>query len=136
MKIVEEFKQFAIKGNVVDMSVGIIIGTAFTGVVNSLVKDVIMPPFAFISGGLDFSSMNIVLRKATETTAAVTLNYGTFLNTIISFVIVSFAIFIIIKQMNKIRKHHEAKQEEAAPVLSKEAELLTEIRDSLKNKAL
>jgi len=135
MKIVEEFKQFAVKGNVVDMSVGIIVGTAFTGVVNSLVKDIIMPPFSFITGGLDFSSMNIVLRQATETTAAVTLNYGTFLNTIISFLIVSFAIFFAIKQMNKLRLHHEAKQEEA-PKLSKEAELLTEIRDSLKNKAL
>jgi len=131
MKIVEEFKQFAVKGNVVDMSVGIIIGTAFTGVVNSLVKDIIMPPFSFITGGLDFSSMNIVLRQATETTAAVTLNYGTFLNTIISFLIVSFAIFFAIKQMNKLRLHHEAKQEET-PKFSKEAELLTEIRDSLR----
>jgi large conductance mechanosensitive channel len=131
MKIVEEFKQFAIKGNVVDMSVGIIIGTAFTGVVNSLVKDIIMPPFSFISGGLDFSSMNVVLRQASGNTAAVTLNYGTFINTIIAFLIVSFAIFVIIKQMNKIRNHDEAKQE-SSPKLSKEAELLTEIRDSLK----
>lgn len=131
MKIIEEFKQFAIKGNVVDMSVGIIIGTAFTGIVNSLVKDIIMPPFAFITGGLDFSSMNIILRQATETTAAVTLNYGTFLNTIISFLIVSFAIFFAIKQMNKLRRHQETKQEEV-PKLSKEAELLTEIRDSLR----
>jgi len=131
MKIVEEFKHFAIKGNVVDMSVGIIVGTAFTGVVNSLVKDIIMPPLSFISGGLDFSSLNIVLRQASGTTVAITLNYGVFINTIISFLIVSFVIFFAIKQMNRLRIHHEA-QQEAAPKLSKEAELLTEIRDSLK----
>lgn len=131
MKIIEEFKQFAIKGNVVDMSVGIIIGTAFTGVVNSLVKDIIMPPLAVITGGLDFSSKVIVLKQAAGTASAITLNYGSFINTILSFLIVSFAIFIAIKQMNKLRLHHEAKQE-SAPVLSKEAELLTEIRDALK----
>jgi large conductance mechanosensitive channel len=135
MKILEEFKQFAIKGNVVDMSVGIIIGTAFTGIVNSLVKDVIMPPFAFIVGGLDFSKNVLVLRQATETASAITLNYGIFINTLINFLILSFAIFFAIKQMNKLRRHHEAVQE-VAPKLSKEAELLTEIRDSLKNKAL
>jgi len=131
MTIIEEFKQFAIKGNVVDMSVGIIIGTAFTNVVNSLVKDVILPPFSFITGGLDFSSMSVSLRQATETSAAVSLNYGVFINTLISFLIVSFVIFIAIKQMNKLRTHHEAVKE-AVPKLSREAELLTEIRDSLK----
>lgn len=131
MKIIEEFKQFAIKGNVVDMSVGIIIGTAFTGVVNSLVKDVIMPPFAVITGGLDFSDKAFVLRQATEAASAITLNYGLFINTVISFLIVSFAIFIVIKQMNKLRKNEEVK-EHAQPTLSKEAELLIEIRDALK----
>lgn len=130
MKILEEFKQFAIKGNVVDMSVGIIIGTAFTSVVNSLVTDVIMPPFAIITGGLDFSDKVITLKQATETAAAVTLNYGLFINTVISFIIVAFAIFMIIKQMNKLRKKEEVKQE-VAPTLSKEAQLLTEIRDAL-----
>jgi len=132
MKIIDEFKQFAIKGNVVDMSVGIIIGTAFTAVVNSLVKDVIMPPFAFITGGLDFSNKAIILRQATETSAVISLNYGVFINALIAFAIVSFAIFMIIKQMNKLRKTEEIK-EEVAPKLSKEAELLTEIRDGLKN---
>ncbi len=131
MKIIEEFKQFAIKGNVVDMSVGIIIGTAFTGVVNSLVKDVIMPPFSVITGGLDFSDKSFILRQATETTPAITLNYGLFINTVISFLIVSFAIFIVIKQMNRVRKNEEVK-EQIQPTLSKEAELLTEIRDALK----
>lgn len=131
MKILEEFKQFAIKGNVVDMSVGIIIGTAFTGVVNSLVKDVIMPPFSVITGGLDFSDKTFVLRQATESASAITLNYGLFLNTIISFLIVSFAIFMVIKQMNRVRKNEEVK-EQIQPTLSKEAELLIEIRDTLK----
>jgi large conductance mechanosensitive channel len=96
-----------------------------------LVKDVILPPFSFITGGLDFSSMSVSLRQATETSAAVSLNYGVFINTLISFLIVSFVIFIAIKQMNKLRTHHEA-VEEAVPKLSREAELLTEIRDSLK----
>ena len=132
MKIIDEFKQFAIKGNVVDMSVGIIIGTAFTSVVNSLVKDIIMPPFAWITGGLDFSSKVFVLRRATDTLPAINLNYGIFINTVISFAIVSFAIFMIIKQMNKLKAKEEVEQK-AAPTLSKEAELLTEIRDALKN---
>jgi large conductance mechanosensitive channel len=133
MKIIEEFKQFAIKGNVVDMSVGIIIGTAFTAVVNSLVKDIIMPPFAMITGGLDFSDKVITLKQATDTAVAITLNYGAFINTIISFLIVAFAIFMMIKQTNKLRRKEEIKQE-VVPRLSKEAELLTEIRDTLRNK--
>jgi large conductance mechanosensitive channel len=133
MKIIEEFKQFAVKGNVVDMSVGIIIGTAFTGVVNSMVKDIIMPPFALITGGLDFSEKVFVLRKATESLPELSLHYGLFINTLISFLIVSFSIFIIIKQINKLKKAEEIKKEEK-PGLSKEAELLTEIRDALKNK--
>lgn len=131
MKIIEEFKQFAVKGNVVDMSVGIIIGTAFTGVVNSMVKDVILPPFALITGGLDFSEKVFVLRKATENLPELSLHYGLFINALISFLIVSFSIFIIIKQINKLKKAEEIKKEEK-PTLSKEAELLTEIRDSLK----
>jgi large conductance mechanosensitive channel len=133
MKIIEEFKQFAVKGNVVDMSVGIIIGTAFTGVVNSMVKDVILPPFALITGGLDFSEKVFVLRKATESLPELSLHYGLFINALISFLIVSFSIFIIIKQINKLKKAEEIKKEEA-PALSKEAELLTEIKDLLKNK--
>ena len=133
MKIIEEFKQFAVKGNVVDMSVGIIIGTAFTGVVNSMVKDVILPPFALITGGLDFSEKVFILRKATENLPELSLHYGLFINALISFLIVSFSIFIIIKQINKLKKAEEIKKEEA-PALSKEAELLTEIRDALKNK--
>jgi len=129
MKIIEEFKQFAIKGNVVDMSVGIIIGTAFTGVVNSLVKDIIMPPFAFITGGLDFSDKVLVIRAATENLPELSIHYGIFINALISFTIVSFSIFIIIKQMNKLRKKEEVKEEIK---VSKEVEILTEIRDLLK----
>lgn len=130
MKIIEEFKQFAVKGNAVDMSVGIIIGTAFTGVVNSMVKDVILPPFALITGGLDFSEKVFILRQATENLPELSLHYGLFINALISFLIVSFSIFIIIKQINKLKKAEETKEE--APSLSKEAELLTEIRDALK----
>ena len=134
MKIIDEFKQFALKGNVVDMSVGIIIGTAFTSVVNSMVKDVIMPPFALITGGLDFSEKVFILRKATENLPELSLHYGLFINTLISFLIVSFSIFTIIKQINKLKKVEEVKQEEK-PSLSKEAELLTEIKDLLKTKS-
>ena len=130
MKIINEFKQFAIKGNVVDMSVGIIIGSAFTGVVNSLVKDVIMPPFALITGGLDFSDKAIILKQATETAPEIALKYGLFINAVIAFTIVSFAIFMIIKQMNKLRRKEE--EEKTVASISKEAELLTEIRDVLK----
>ncbi len=129
--MLEEFKKFAIKGNVIDMAIGIVIGTAFGKVVTSFVNDIIMPPIGYLVGGIDFSNFAFTLKKATETTEAITLNYGLFLNTIINFLIIAFAIFITIKQFNKTKEKAE-NNEPAAPTPSKEVELLTEIRDALK----
>ncbi len=125
----KEFKKFAIKGNMIDMAVGIIIGAAFGKIVSSLVADVIMPPIGVILGGIDFSNLAITLRQATATTQAVTLNYGLFINNIIDFLIIAFAIFIIVKQINKLKKKEEAKPAKT----SEEVLLLREIRDQLKN---
>lgn len=121
--MLREFKEFAIKGNVVDMAVGIIIGAAFTGVVQSLVKDVMMPPLGMLIGNMDFSSFFVVLKEGTvpppyatiaaaQQAGAVTLNYGVFINTLLSFLIVSFAVFLLIKYINKLRRP----QETPAPV--------------------
>jgi len=120
MGMMKEFKEFAVKGNVVDMAVGIVIGAAFGTIIKSLVADVVMPPVGLLLGGVDFSNLFIVLKDAADGAAvyatmaeaqaagAVTLNYGAFINTIISFVIVAFAIFILIKNMNKLKKKEEA----------------------------
>ena len=125
----KEFKEFAIKGNVVDMAVGIIIGAAFTGVVQSLVKDVLMPPLGLLMGGVDFTDFFIVLKEGTipppygsmtaaQEAGAVTLNYGVFLNTLISFLIVSFAVFILIRYINKLKRPQE-KPEPVTPTIKK-----------------
>jgi large conductance mechanosensitive channel len=107
MGMLKEFKQFALKGNVVDMAVGIIIGVAFGKIVSSLVNDVLMPPIGMMLGNMDFSNLAITLREATATVPAVpavTVKYGTFLNTVIDFVIVAFVIFFLVKQMNRLKK--------------------------------
>ena len=131
MKMLNEFKKFALKGNVVDMAVGIIIGAAFGKIVSSLVGDVIMPPIGVLLGGVDFSSLAITLREATENQTAVILSYGKFINTIIDFLIVAFAIFMAIKAMNSLKKKEEEKP--AAPAEPPaDVKLLTEIRDLLK----
>jgi large conductance mechanosensitive channel len=124
----KEFKAFAVKGNVMDMAVGIMIGGAFGKIVSSLVADVIMPPISLLTGGIDMSGMAITLKRATDTTAAITINYGTFLYTILDFLIISFSIFIIVRQLNRLKKKEEAKPVEPA----EEILLLREIRDSLK----
>ncbi len=115
MKIIEEFKQFAIKGNVVDMAIGIVIGAAFGTVVKSMVDDIITPPLGRILGGVDFSNMYINLSSgsynslaAARQAGAATLNYGLFINSIISFVIIAFALFIIVKMMNKLKGEQPA----------------------------
>ncbi|MDX1536002.1 MAG: large-conductance mechanosensitive channel protein MscL [Candidatus Spechtbacterales bacterium] len=105
--MLKEFKEFAMKGNVVDMAVGIIIGTAFGKIVSSLVSDVIMPPFGLLLGGVDFADKAFVLKQATDTASAVSINYGLFINTIINFLIVAFSIFIVIKQMQRFKKKEE-----------------------------
>ncbi|MEW6079887.1 MAG: large-conductance mechanosensitive channel protein MscL [Thermodesulfobacteriota bacterium] len=102
--MIKEFKDFAMRGNVVDMAVGIIIGGAFGKIVSSLVKDVIMPPIGLLLGNVDFSALAVTLREKTEAAEAVTINYGLFINTVLDFVIVAFAIFMVIKQMNRFKK--------------------------------
>jgi large conductance mechanosensitive channel len=135
-KMINEFKKFAIKGNVVDMGVGIIIGGAFGTVVKSLVDDVIMPPIGILTGGVDFSSLAWTLKQASDGAEAVTLNYGMFINNIIAFLIIAFAVFILVKQMNKVQEMF-GKEEESSDEPKKTPEdikLLTEIRDVLKSK--
>jgi len=133
MKIINEFKAFAMRGNVVDMAIGIILGVAFGKIVTSFVNDIIMPPIGLLVGGTDFSNLAVVLKEAVGETPAVTINYGIFILVIIDFLIVAFAIFMVVKAMNSMKKKQEAAP--AAPPASKKEEiLLTEIRDLLKNK--
>jgi large conductance mechanosensitive channel len=128
-----EFKDFAMRGNVVDMAVGIVIGGAFGKIVSSFVADVLMPPIGLLLGNVDFSELAITLQEATGDSAAVLMKYGVFINTIIDFVIIAFAIFLVIKGMNSLKKEEEAAPEpEAPPAPSAEEVLLTEIRDALK----
>jgi large conductance mechanosensitive channel len=135
--VIQEFKEFAVKGNVVDMAVGIIIGGAFGKIVTSFVNDVIMPPLGIIIGGVDFSNLAITLKAATADNPAVTLNYGKFIQTSFDFTIVAFAIFIAIKAINSLKRKEEAAPTTPAtpPAPSTEAVLLTEIRDLLKKNA-
>jgi large conductance mechanosensitive channel len=131
MKIVNEFKTFAMKGNVIDMAVGIIIGAAFGKIVSSIVNDIIMPPLGVLVGGVNFTDLKFVIKAATEGHPAVTLNYGNFLQVCFDFIIVAFAVFMVIKAMNSSKKKQEqAPVTPAAP--TKEEILLTEIRDLLK----
>ena len=130
MSMLSEFKQFAIKGNMVDMAVGIIIGAAFGKIVSSLVNDVIMPPLGLAIGGVDFSELAVVLQEATEEAAAVTIGYGAFLQTIIDFLIIALAIFVAVKVINRMKRKEEEKPSEP-PKPSEEVVLLREIRDSL-----
>ncbi len=113
MSFVKEFKEFAVKGNVVDMAVGIIIGGAFGKIVSSFVSDVVMPPIGVLLGGVDFAKLSLTVKEATETAEAVKINYGAFLNTLIDFIIIAFVIFMAIKAMNSMKKKEEEKP--AAP---------------------
>jgi large conductance mechanosensitive channel len=131
MSMMSEFKSFAMRGNVVDMAVGIVIGAAFGKIVSSFVKDVLMPPIGMMMGDVDFSDLAIVLKEAVGEAAAVTINYGAFIQTVLDFLIVAFAIFMVVKAMNNMKKKEEAAPA-APPKPSAEVELLTEIRDSLK----
>jgi large conductance mechanosensitive channel len=131
MKLVDEFKAFAMKGNVVDMAVGIVIGAAFGRIVSSSVSDIVMPPLGLIIGGVNFTDLKVIMKAATEASPAVTWNYGNFLQVCFDFLIVAFAVFIVIKAMNAVKKKQETEPEVPA-VPSKEEILLTEIRDLLK----
>lgn len=133
MGMAQEFKDFAMRGNVVDMAVGIVIGGAFGKIVSSFVGDVIMPPIGLALGGVDFSNLAITLQEATADAEAVTLNYGAFINTVLDFLIVAFAIFMMIKLMNATQKKENAAPA-APPAPSKEEVLLTEIRDALRSR--
>ena len=142
-KFLEEFKAFAMRGNVIDMAVGVVIGGAFGGITTSLVNDIIMPLISMLTGGLDFTAWKWVLKEAVlneageEVAAAVSVNYGNLISVIVNFIIIAFAIFCVVKALNKARELTEKKQEEAPaapPEPSAEEKLLTEIRDLLKNK--
>ncbi|MEQ9105527.1 MAG: large-conductance mechanosensitive channel protein MscL [Rhodothermales bacterium] len=135
MSMMKEFKEFAMRGNVVDMAIGIIIGGAFGKIVSSFVADVIMPPIGLLIGGVDFSELAYVLKEATAEAEAVTISYGVFVQSVIDFVIIAFAIFMVVKGMNRMKKKEEAAPEPAPaapPEPSAEEKLLTEIRDLLK----
>ena len=130
MSIVREIKEFAVKGNVVDMAVGLIVGAGFGKVVSSAVQDVIMPPIGLLLGGVDFKDLKIVLKEAVAGSPAVSLNYGAFLQTIIDFAIIAFAVFMLVKAVNMLRRPAPI---EAAPIQKPAQEqLLEEIRDILK----
>lgn len=140
MSLVKEFKEFAMRGNVVDMAVGIIIGGAFGKIVTSIVNDIVMPPIGLLVGGVKFNDLKLVMKPAVMDTTgqitkeAVTLNYGNFLQTTVDFIILAFAIFMMIKAMNQLSKKEENKPVPPPPTPPKEELLLTEIRDLLKRK--
>jgi len=136
-----EFRAFAMRGNVVDLAVGSILGAAFTTIVNSLVNDIIMPPLGLLIGGIDFANFFVTLKggsfptlEAAKTAGAVTINYGLFINALIRFVIVAVAIFILVKQINRLRGEEEAAAPAAPPEPPREEALLTEIRDLLSSR--
>ena len=132
MSVVKEFKEFAMKGNVIDLAVGVVIGAAFGKIVNSLVTDVMLPPLGLLTGGIDFSDIKITLKAADVINKhpAVTMNVGMFINIVIQFIIVAFCIFLVVKGINSLKKKEEAAPA-ADPVVTNEEILLTEIRDLL-----
>jgi large conductance mechanosensitive channel len=133
MKILQEFKQFIMRGNVIDLAVAIIIGLAFGKIVSSFVSDVIMPPIGLLLGGVDFSNLALTLKAGSEGVEPVLLKYGVFINTVIDFIIIGFVIFIIVKAINSLKKKEEEKPA-APPAPSKEEILLAEIRDELRKR--
>jgi large conductance mechanosensitive channel len=131
--LAKEFREFAMKGNVVDMAVGIIIGAGFGKIVSSLVADVIMPPIGLLMGGVDFSGLKVTLKEAVAGQTAVTLNYGQFIQSVVDFTIVAFAVFLLIKFINSLKKQ-EAAVATPTPAPSNQELLLKDIRDILKSK--
>ena len=125
--MLKEFKKFAVKGNVIDLAVGVVVGTAFGKIVSSFVADIIMPPIGVLTGGVDFADLSVTLKQASAEAPAVTMNYGLFINTVIDFLIISFSIFVAVKQLERFKKKEEKK-----PLATPEdVKLLTEIRDLL-----
>lgn len=144
-KIVDEFKKFISRGNVMDMAVGIIIGTAFTAIIKSLVADIIMPFIGLILGGVNFKALMIVIREATETVPALAITYGNFIQAVIDFLLIAIVVFVIVRSINTFRERRERAQKERAaaeaaaapapePVVPQDIMLLTEIRDLLQKK--
>ncbi len=133
MSVIKEFKEFALRGNVVDLAVGVIIGAAFGKIVTSLVDDLVMPPIGYLTGGVNFSELKAVLKEADPATKAaeVAVRYGNFINTVIQFLIVAFCIFLVVKAINTL-KRNKAASPDVPPAPTKEEVLLTEIRDALR----
>jgi len=131
MSIVQEFKAFAVRGNVIDMAVGVVVGAAFGKIVSSIVADVIMPPIGVLLGGVNFSDLAFTIKEAAAGAPAVVIAYGKFIQTIIDFTIIAFAIFMVVRLINSLKK----KAEEAPAAPSSQELLLTEIRDLLKKQA-
>lgn len=136
MGLMQEFKEFAVKGNAVDMAVGVIVGAAFGKVVSSLVADVFMPPIGVLVGGVDFTKLAVTIKEAADNVPAVTLNYGNFIQSVVDFIIISFAIFMMIKMLNSLKKEPPPQEPAVEPAPSKEELLLAEIRDLLKDNAM
>jgi large conductance mechanosensitive channel len=140
MNIFQEFKTFAMRGNAIDLAVGVVVGAAFTGIVKSLVKDIINPPLGMLLGGIDFSNFFIVMKgdaeyatlKAAQDAGAVTLNYGLFINAMINFMIVAFALFLVVRAINRLTAPRAAEAPSAPPPPPEDVVLLREIRDALK----
>jgi len=138
MKVFKEFREFAIKGNMIDMAIGIIIGTAFGRIISSLVEDIIMPPFGYVLGKFNFATLKVVLKEAEQNEAgkivkdAITINYGNFIQVLLNFIIIAFTIFFFIKLINMLRQKADDPENKTVPT-PKEIQLLSEIRDLLKD---
>ncbi len=132
MGIIKEFKEFAIRGNLVDMAVAFVMGTAFGKIVSSFVDGMVMPAVGMLTGGVDFSDKKLILKEAQEGVSEVAIQYGQFITAFIDLLIVSFAVFAIVKTINRLKREEKA-PEPVAPTISKEEQLLTEIRDLLRN---
>jgi large conductance mechanosensitive channel len=132
MKALQEFKEFAVKGNVIDMAVGVVIGAGFGKIVTSLVADIITPVLGILVGGVDFTNLKVTLKEALDGKPAVTWNYGSFIQTVFDFLIIAWAIFMLVKGVNRLKRQEPPKPPPAPPAPSAEVQLLTEIRDTLK----
>lgn len=140
MRLIKEFRDFAVRGNVIDLAVAVVIGGAFGKIVAAFVSDIIMPPIGLLVGGIDFSDLSLVLKEAEigaagEEIAAVTLNYGHFIQIIVEFVIIAFAIFLIVNLINSLKRKEEVADTPPPPTVNKQEVLLEEIRDLLKQQA-
>ena len=133
MSMMSEFKDFAMRGNVVDMAVGIVIGGAFGTIVSTFVANVLMPPIGLLLGGVDFSDLAITLKAAEGEVEAVLMSYGVFIQAVVDFLIIAFAIFLVVKAMNSLKREEPEPEPEAPPEPTKEEILLTEIRDAIRS---